>query len=165
MLETYLKDLEEVVNIDCGSNTCDGVTRVAEIMKRHYDEIGFATELVDLGDKAGRGLFATNKPGAEKFDIMFNAHLDTVYPEGTVAQRPFRVEDGTVYGPGCADCKAGVIAIFHALKNARKEDLDRLAIAVCYNPDEEVSSLSSREWLATMAVSRETMRFTELSFA
>ena len=151
MLETYLKDLEEVVNIDCGSNTCDGVTRVAEIMKRHYDEIGFHTELVDLGDKAGRGLFATNKPGAEKFDIMFNAHLDTVYPEGTVAQRPFRVEDGTVYGPGCADCKAGVIAIFHALKNARKEDLDRLAIAVCYNPDEEVSSLSSREWLATMA--------------
>lgn len=150
MLETYLKDLEEVVNIDCGSNTCDGVTRVAEIMKRHYDEIGFATELVDLGDKAGRGLFATNKPGAEKFDIMFNAHLDTVYPDGTVAQRPFRVEDGTVYGPGCADCKAGVIAIFHALKNARKEDLDRLAIAVCYNPDEEVSSLSSREWLATM---------------
>lgn len=82
---------------------------------------------------------------------MFNAHLDTVYPDGTVAQRPFRVEDGTVYGPGCADCKAGVIAIFHALKNARKEDLDRLAIAVCYNPDEEVSSLSSREWLATMA--------------
>ena len=53
--------------------------------------------------------------------------------------------------PGCADCKAGVIAIFHALKNARKEDLDRLAIAVCYNPDEEISSLSSREWLQQMA--------------
>ncbi len=151
MLETYLKDLEEVVNVDCGSSTCAGVTRVAEIMKRHYDEIGFATELVDLGDKAGRGLFATNKPGAETFDIMFNAHLDTVYPEGTVAERPFRVEDGRIYGPGCADCKAGVIAIYHALKNARREDLDRLAIAVCYNPDEEVSSLSSREWLASMA--------------
>ena len=55
------------------------------------------------------------------FDIMFNAHLDTVYPDGTVAQRPFRVEDGTVYGPGCADCKAGVIAIFHALKNAARK--------------------------------------------
>ena len=102
MLETYLKDLEEVVNIDCGSNTCDGVTRVAEIMKRHYDEIGFATELVDLGDKAGRGLFATNKPGAEKFDIMFNAHLDTVYPDGTVAQRPFRVAPAA---PSCAPAR------------------------------------------------------------
>lgn len=99
MLENYLKDLEEVVNIDCGSGTCAGVTRVAEIMKRRYEDIGFSAHLVDLGDKAGRGLFATNKPGAERFDIMFNAHLDTVYPEGTVAERPFRVENGTVYGP------------------------------------------------------------------
>ena len=35
MLEAYLKDLEEVVNIDCGSATVHGVTKVAEIMKRH----------------------------------------------------------------------------------------------------------------------------------
>ncbi len=151
MLEEYLKDLEEVVNIDCGSSNCAGVTRVAEIMKRHYESIGFAAELVDVGEKAGKGLFATNKPGAEKFDIMFNAHLDTVFPDGTVAERPFCVENGQVSGPGCADCKAGVIGIFHALKKARKEDLDRLAIAVVYNPDEEVSSLSSRPWLAEMA--------------
>ena len=27
MLETYLKDLEEVVNLDCGTNNCAGVTR------------------------------------------------------------------------------------------------------------------------------------------
>lgn len=151
MLETYLKDLAEVVNIDCGSYNCEGVTAVANIMKRHYDSIGFATELVDLGPKAGKGLFATNKPGADKFDVMFCAHLDTVFPDGTAAARPFKVEDGRATGPGCADCKAGVIAIFHALKNARKEDLDRLAIAVCYNPDEEISSLSSSGWLQEMA--------------
>lgn len=80
MLETYLQDLAQVVNLDCGSANCEGVTKVANIMKRHFDSIGFATELVDLGPKAGKGLFATNKPGAEKFDIMFNAHLDTVFP-------------------------------------------------------------------------------------
>ena len=94
MLETYLQDLAEVVNLDCGSANCEGVTKVANIMKRHFDSIGFATELVDLGPKAGKGLFATNKPGAEKFDIMFNAHLDTVFPDGTAAARPFKVEDG-----------------------------------------------------------------------
>ena len=149
MLETYLQDLAEVVNLDCGSANCEGVTKVANIMKRHFDSIGFATELVDLGPKAGKGLFATNKPGAEKFDIMFNAHLDTVFPDGTAAARPFKVEDGKVTGPGCADCKAGVIAIFHALKNARKEDLDRLSICVAYNPDEETGSVASTEWLAS----------------
>ena len=151
MLEAYLKDLSEVVNIDCGSANCEGVTAVAEIMKRHYESIGFSAKLVDLGPKAGKGLFATNKPKAETFDILFNAHLDTVFPNGTAAARPFKVEDGRVTGPGCADCKAGVIAIFHALKNARKEDLDRLAIAVAYNPDEEISSLSSAAWLQNTA--------------
>ena len=151
MLEAYLKDLAEVVNIDCGSYNCEGVTKVAEIMKAHFESIGWHAELVDLGAKAGKGMFATNKPGAEKFDIMFNAHLDTVFPDGTAAQRPFKVEGDHVTGPGCGDCKAGVIAIFHAMKNARKEDLDRLAIAVCYNPDEEISSLSSRSWLQEMA--------------
>ena len=55
MLETYLQDLAEVVNLDCGSANCEGVTKVANIMKRHFDSIGFATELVDLGPKAGKG--------------------------------------------------------------------------------------------------------------
>lgn len=150
MLESYLEDLKEVVSIDCGSSNCAGVTKVAEIMMRHMASIGFHAELVDLGPKAGKGVFATNKPGAETFDVMFNAHLDTVYPEGECAKRPFTVDGNKITGPGCADCKAGVIAIYHALKQARKEDLDRLAIAVCFNPDEEVSSLSSRPWLAEM---------------
>ena len=156
MLEEYLKDLCEVVSIDCGSANCEGVTSVAEIMKRHYESIGFTAELVDLGSKVGKGLFATNKPGAESFDIMFNAHLDTVFPDGTAAARPFKIEDGRVTGPGCADCKAGVLAIYHALKNARKEDLDRLAIAVCCNPDEEIGSGASEEWL--MANARRSKR-------
>lgn len=145
LLQEYLKDLEEVVNVDCGSASTEGVTKVARIMQRHYDEMGFHTELVDFGPEAGKGLFATNKPGAEHFDLMLNAHLDTVFPDGTVAKRPFRIEGDRVRGPGCGDCKAGVIAILHALKNARPEDLDRLAIAVCHNPDEEISSIYSRD--------------------
>lgn len=151
MLEAYLKDLAEVVNIDCGSANVEGVTKVAHIMKAHFDSIGWHTELVDLGPKAGKGVFATNKPEATTYDIMFNAHLDTVFPEGEAERRPFKIEGDRIYGPGCGDCKAGVIAIFHALKNARPEDLERLAIAVVYNPDEEVSSLSSRPWLREMA--------------
>ena len=106
MLETYLKDLAEVVNIDCGSTNCEGVTAVANIMKRHYDSIGFSSELVDLGPKAGKGLFATNKPGAERFDVMFNAHLDTVFLDGTAAARPFKVENGRATGPGCAPTRS-----------------------------------------------------------
>ena len=120
MLEAYLKDLAEVVNIDCGSANVEGVTKVAHIMKAHFDSIGWHTELVDVGPKAGKGVFATNKPEATTYDIMFNAHLDTVFPEGEAERRPFKIEGDRVYGPGCGDCKAGVIAIFHALKELLK---------------------------------------------
>lgn len=63
MLESYLKDLAELVNRDCGTHNCAGVTGAAEIMKRHFESIGFHAELVDLGPKAGRGLFAPTVPG------------------------------------------------------------------------------------------------------
>ena len=151
MLESYLKDLAELVNRDCGTANCAGVTSVAEVMKRHFESIGFAAELVDLGSEAGRGLFATNKPGAETYDVLLNAHLDTVFPDGTAAARPMSREGDHVKGPGCSDCKSGVLAIFYALKNVKKEDLDRLSIAVCLNPDEETGSHHSHDWLIAMA--------------
>ena len=150
-LNDYLRDLQEVVDLDCGSSNCTGVTRAAEIMKRRFDAIGFAAELVDLGSQAGRGLFAVNQPNADHYDVLFNAHLDTVYPDGTAALRPFTVDKERISGAGCADCKAGVVAIFHALKNARSQDLNRLSIAVAYNPDEEISSVSSGAWLSSLA--------------
>lgn len=151
MLDSFLKDLAELVNRDCGSANYAGVTAAAEVMKRHFESIGFHAELVDLGNQSGRGLFATNRPNAEHFDVMMNAHLDTVFPDGTAAARPMSQEGDHVKGPGCSDCKSGVLAIFYALKGARKEDLDRLSIAVCLNPDEEVGSPSSHEWLTEMA--------------
>lgn len=151
MLESYLKDLSELVNLDCGTANPAGVTKAAEIMKRHYDSIGFHTELVDLGPEVGKGLFATNKPGADHYDILFNAHLDTVFPDGTAAARPMSRDGNEVHGPGCSDCKSGVLAIFYAIRAARPEDLERLAIAVCHNPDEETSSTHSSKWLESVA--------------
>lgn len=149
MLEDFLKDLAPLVNLDCGTSNTAGVTRAAEIMKAHYESIGFTCELVDLGPTVGKGLLARNKPEAGYYDVMMNAHLDTVFPDGTAAARPLSVDGDRAHGPGCSDCKGGVLAVFYALKNARKEDLDRLSICVAYNPDEETGSVASTEWLAS----------------
>lgn len=147
ILQDFLKDLAELVNIDAGTRNAAGVTKAAEIMKRHYESIGFHAELVDLSPDCGKALLATNRPGADHYDIMLNAHLDTVFPDGTAAARPFRFDDVKAYGPGCLDCKAGVLSIFYGIKTARKEDIDRLSILVCCNPDEELISPWSSEWL------------------
>ena len=146
-LDQYKADLAELVNLDAGTGNPPGVTEAALIMKRHYESIGFTCELVDLGDKVGKGLIARNKPQAGRYDILLNAHLDTVFPVGEAAKRPFSVEGDTAHGPGCADCKAGCLSIFCALRDARPEDLARLSICVLHNPDEERGSMSSRAWL------------------
>lgn len=151
VLESYMKDLAELVNLDCGSHNVTGVTKVAEIMKKHFESIGFKAELVDLGPGAGNGMFACNKPDADHYDVLFNAHMDTVFPDGEAAARPLTVKGDRAYGPGCSDCKSGVLAIYYALKAARPEDLERLSIAVALNPDEETGSRASSAWLRGIA--------------
>ena len=41
--------------------------------------------------------------------VLLLGHLDTVWPVGTLAEMPFKVKEGRVYGPGVLDMKAGVV--------------------------------------------------------
>ncbi|MFU0841248.1 MAG: M20-dimer domain-containing protein [Burkholderia sp.] len=151
MLNDYLKDLAELVNRDCGTANHEGVTAAAAVMKRHFESIGWECEFKDFGDKSGKGLICRNKPGSTSCDLIMNAHLDTVFADGTAKERPFSIDGDRAHGPGCSDCKSGCLAIFYACKNARPEDLERLSIWAVFNPDEEVGSIASHEWLEELA--------------
>jgi glutamate carboxypeptidase len=120
-------------------------------MEQKYKALGWHTEFVDLGAKVGKALLATNKPGAERFDVLLVGHLDTVFADGTAAERPFRIEGNMAYGPGVTDMKAGVLSMFYALAGLAPEHKKRLSIAVALNPDEEVGSGSSSAWLIGLA--------------
>lgn len=150
-LDDYLEELRELVSVDSGTLTPDGVTRVARLMEKKYASIGWHTELKDLGDTVGKGLFATNKPGAAKFDALLVGHMDTVFREGTAAERPMTMDGGFAYGPGVADMKSGLLNMFWTVKGLEKVDSDRLAIAVALNPEEETGSNTAKKWLMELA--------------
>jgi glutamate carboxypeptidase len=47
--------------------------------------------------------------------VLLVGHHDTVWPVGTLAGWPFRIDGDQATGPGCFDMKAGLVQMFHAL--------------------------------------------------
>ena len=71
--------------------------------------------------------------------------MDTVFDPGTAAERPFRIDGGTAFGPGVTDMKSGLLAGLYAVKTIIGElgglPFERLTFIA--NPDEEVGSPTS----------------------
>lgn len=76
--------------------------------------------------------------------VLLLGHLDTVWPLGTLAQMPFKVEKGRAWGPGVLDMKAGVAMALTALDLLRAEDLLRRPVTMLLVGDEETGSHASR---------------------
>ncbi|MBC3211081.1 M20 family metallopeptidase [Serratia fonticola] len=150
-LDDYLAELASLVNVDCGTNTLEGVATVAANMHEKYQQLGWHSEIVDLGDKVGPGVFAANKPNSPHFDVLLVGHLDTVFPVGTVAMRPMSIKEDRAYGPGVADMKSGLLNILWAMRELSAEVKERLSIAIAMNPDEETGSVYSHEWIGALA--------------
>jgi glutamate carboxypeptidase len=78
--------------------------------------------------------------------LLVLGHYDTVYAAGTLANMPFRVSAGKVYGPGTFDMKAGIVQALFALEALQKSKTPlRKRIVFLWTSDEEIGSDSSRK--------------------
>lgn len=150
-LDLYLEELKALINIDCGSTTPEGIASIADLMTEKYESIGWQVSRIHLDDKAGPALLATNNPNATQYDLMLVGHMDTVFPEGTVAEWSFSRDEKQAYGPGVADMKSGLLNVFLAVKSLPVDVKDKLDIVVCMNPDEEIGSIYSKSLIEETA--------------
>jgi glutamate carboxypeptidase len=145
--DAYIDDLVTMVNIDCGTYVSTGVNEIADIMLERFRERGWEVERIphspaEGAPQLGDILVATLKgavTGGRR--VLLVGHMDTVFPEGTAVERPFRTEGSTAYGPGVSDMKGGLLEGYYAvscLQDAGFEDLGSITY-VC-NPDEEIGS-------------------------
>jgi glutamate carboxypeptidase len=169
--DDVLARIEELVNIDSGSYTAEGVNRVADLCQARFEAGGWEVERhrhrpdqewaggvlrwtgAPLGDMVV-GRRAGGRPVAEGGRrLLLLAHMDTVFDEGTAAARPFRVRDGRAYGPGVTDDKAGVVCGFEAVEVLCEEAGfdDFAAITLACSPDEEIGSPFSRPLIEALA--------------
>jgi glutamate carboxypeptidase len=153
-LQAYLEDLEELVNIDCGSFTPSGVDEVGRWVTGFLSELGADVETrPDADRRYGSTVVGTFHGQAGGARAILIGHMDTVFDPGTVAERPFRIDDDMAYGPGVTDMKSGLLAGLYAIKAIVAErggvPFERLVFVA--NPDEEIGSVSSTPHIKALA--------------
>ncbi|MFI5924650.1 M20/M25/M40 family metallo-hydrolase [Micromonospora sp. NPDC051543] len=72
--------------------------------------------------------------------VLLLGHFDTVFPVGTIRDRPFTVHGDVATGPGVCDMKAGIVQMFTALRLVA----DTSSVGVLLTCDEESGSGTSR---------------------
>ena len=135
-----LQGLQTLVELESPSSDLSAVGRVQDVVQGWMQELGARAE--ELPGQVRRfRLGQAGQPGARPVLILM--HADTVWPHGTLAETPFRVEGERAYGPGTYDMKGGVVMAVHALRMLQGK-LPVGGVEVLLTADEEVGSLLSR---------------------
>jgi glutamate carboxypeptidase len=132
--------LEQVVNINSGTNNIAGVQAVGKIFQEQYSKIGFDTRWIDMPAQMKRGghLFAEHK-GTKGKRLLLIGHLDTVFEPDSPFQK-WSMVDSIVSGPGANDMKGGDVIMLYALKAlVQARAIDEAQIIIALHGDEENS--------------------------
>ncbi len=149
--------LGRLVAIDSPTSDKGGVDRVAALLAEELLAAGARVDIIRQ-DRAGDVLRATFGPRGDPVArggggfcpgggraAMLLGHLDTVWPDGEAARRPFRVEDSWACGPGVFDMKVGLVLSVLLARAAREDALRPRQPVVClFSGDEETGSPASR---------------------
>ena len=133
--ENMLELWKELVNVDCGTANKAGVDSVANKLEAILQGLGFKTRQVQFA-KAGNMLIGELGDMTKPF-VILTGHMDTVFKNGTAAERPFTIKDGKAYGPGCLDMKGGIVIFLSALKALLAQGYKEHPIKVILAGDEE----------------------------
>ncbi len=142
-VDALLGDLATLVEVESPSGDLAAVDRsaaaVAELGERL---LGVPGEVVVVDGVS----HVRWRLGAGPRRVLLLGHHDTVWPLGTLASMPFRVQDGIVRGPGCFDMKGGIVLGLHAVATvvARHGAAAVDGTTILVTGDEEIGSTTSR---------------------
>jgi glutamate carboxypeptidase len=144
LTELALADLARLVEVESPSRDVAAITRSAQAVAGLIAEwLGRPAALVDGPDGPH-----VHWSGGGTPRVLVLGHHDTVFPIGTLAARPFKVDGGCATGPGVFDMKAGIVQAIHAVASLD----DASGVELLFSSDEEVGSGTSRELIEERAL-------------
>lgn len=134
-----IEDLRRLVEVESPSGDLPALADSARVLTEILlARLGGEVELVE--SEAGPHVLWR---GGGTPRVLLLGHHDTVFPRGTLAQRPFTVRDGRATGPGVFDMLGGLVQAIHGLAMLA----DRSGVEMLVTADEEVGSRTSRALL------------------
>lgn len=151
--DALLAGIRRWVEIETPSDRPETIARLLEAAEEELADL--PVERRRIAGRDGRGdhlVLSYNPEGSTDRHVLVLGHVDTVWPSGTLAERPFRIEGDKVFGPGIYDMKAGTYLGFSAIRDmARKGIVPPRPVAMLLNSDEEVGSPTSRALIEELA--------------
>lgn len=156
-LSRQLETIQLIRNLVESETPSGDVARIA-VMVEHLAALlrELDAKIEIFATSNGSSLYARFAEGDVESDkpLLIIGHCDTVWPLGTIAKRPFKIEDGRMYGPGVFDMKSGLVVMLEALRAIKELDLKtRRPIEVFLSCDEEQGSPSTRQLIEDIAQS------------
>ncbi len=135
--------LARLVDIETPSGYALGILEALDLLRGELGPVLGSEGVVVRQDGVPHLVWeATAEP-----EILLLGHVDTVWPLGTLAARPFTRDGGRATGPGVFDMKAGLVIAAQALAIAGEV----AHVTVLITGDEETGSLTSRGMIERLA--------------
>ena len=162
--DDMLRLLVRLCDLNFGTFNLNGLADVCEVLRDQYSALGGKPKVHDIDavefvDERGE---VTHRPLGKLLHldgtrsgcptVLLCIHMDTVYPETSDFQKCTWLSNGKIQGPGVADAKGGLVVMLYALTAFLRTPLaDRLGWEVIINPDEEIGSPGSDQFLRQRA--------------
>ncbi|MHC5544500.1 M20/M25/M40 family metallo-hydrolase, partial [Singulisphaera rosea] len=149
--DAMLASLAKLVEHESPSRDKAALDSLARVVAARFEAVGGAVTLL-ANPSGGDHVSARFGPQGGGDHALIVGHFDTVWPIGTLARMPYRIEEGRAYGPGTFDMKASIVLVESALSALRTLGLEpRRGVEVLFTSDEEIGSPTSRSTIEAMA--------------
>ena len=156
--EEMLGVLRRLVELESPSDNKAALDCLGAHLARELEREG-GKVTIHRQSQAGDNLTAEFPGRAGAKPVVMLGHFDTVWPLGTLAAMPFRVENGRVWGPGVLDMKAGITMMMFALRALRLlgSPGGHRPVTIVLDTDEEVGSTTGRPLVEAVAQQSEAV--------
>ena len=135
--------LKDIVNIESFSGSKPSVDNLSKFLSEKCQELGGKNKFFpqkDFGDNFTSDFYSGEDT------VLILCHMDTVWPIGTLQERPFTIEGNIATGPGIFDMKVGITIALEAIRILNELGVTpKTNIKLLFNSDEELGSENSMD--------------------